>query len=899
MGEKEDGPTRPSTSIGLTQGYYGAVNPYNLPYMMPPNTYPHPYPYAWGSQQLPRPPFGPNMTSPVESNLRELNRGEDRTQHLPQPPYLPHPPFGTNMPSPSSTNPDELIRGENTTQHSAKSPCVPNIPYSHCASESSTMPSNSVGEKNLGETSSDINIEPDAEGMNEVLDDDNRVEPPTSGMQFSTDKEVLDYYKRYAKQEGFGVIIKRTKRDLDGDAKYVTIGCARGGRYYPSHSNLAKPRATTKTDCKAKINARFVNGVWVLTSVDLVHNHSTVSPQKSRFFRSHKCLDEYSQRMLDLNDRAGIRMNKNFQALVTDAGGFENLAFQEKDCRNFIDKARYLRMGKGGGEALNDYFKRMRKINDDFVSVMDVDDESRIRNVFWADARSRAAYEYFGDVITFDTTYLTNRYGMPFAPFVGVNHHGQSILLGAGLISSEDTSTFVWLFEAWLECMNGRAPAAIITDQGRAMKNAIQIVFPNARHRYCLWHIMRKLPEKLGSHSAYNAGLKTAIQSAVYDTQTCEQFEEKWVQLIHKYDLIDNAWLQGLYTERSFWVPVYLKGVFSAGMSTTQRSESMNAFFDGYVHSGTTLKEFVDQFDNALRKKVEAETTSDFQSCNQTVPCVSLFKIESQFQSMYTNAKFKEVQAEVWGMLLCNPTLVGTEGCISTFDVFEEISTPVGQSKIVKYIVYFNEDECEVKCTCALFEMRGILCRHGLKVCQMKYIHVLPDKYVLDRWRKDLKRRYTLVKSSYDDLRVNADARRYELVVKRCLRFATRVSRNEDHVNAFFHMLDEFEHKCVGLEPESGSAKLKENVVADKDKKILSPNVVRRKGRPPTRRKVPMVEKATRKRKKTQTYRNLFDEDSTNIDLPVSEVGATVDEVVIPMQCSTLTQVRPLADDEV
>jgi hypothetical protein len=29
------------------------------------------------------------------------------------------------------------------------------------------------------------------------------------------------------------------------------------------------------------------------------------------------------------------------------------------------------------------------------------------------------------------TTYLTNRYDMPFAPFVGVNHHGQSILLGA------------------------------------------------------------------------------------------------------------------------------------------------------------------------------------------------------------------------------------------------------------------------------------------------------------------------------------------------------------------------------------------------------------------------------------------------------------------------------------
>jgi hypothetical protein len=110
---------------------------------------------------------------------------------------------------------------------------------------------------------------------------------------------------------------------------------------------------------------------------------------------------------------------------------------------------------------------------------MDMDDESRLQNVFWANAQSRAAYEYFGDCITFDTTYLTNRYGMPFAPFVGVNHHGQSVIFGARLISTEDTKTFIWLFETWLGCMNGRAPSAIISDQDRAVKNAIAKVFPN------------------------------------------------------------------------------------------------------------------------------------------------------------------------------------------------------------------------------------------------------------------------------------------------------------------------------------------------------------------------------------------------------------------------------------
>ncbi|KAG6649266.1 hypothetical protein CIPAW_07G200600 [Carya illinoinensis] len=641
---------------------------------------------------------------------------------------------------------------------------------------SSTTPSTnatfiSESETNVGGTSLFSEENEESKDINEENSDNQRVkEDPKVGMEFATDHELMAYYKRYAKQQGFGVITQRTKREADGRVRYLTIGCARGGKYQPSHSNISRPRPTIKTDCKARINVHLVKGTWELTSVELAHSHDTVSPQKFRFFRSHKNLDEYR-----------------------------------------------------GGEALTEYFKRMRSQNDGFVYMIDVDEDLRLRNVFWTDARSRAAYEYFGDIITFDTIYLTNRYGMPFVPFVGVNHHGQSILLGAGLLSSEDTSTFVWLFETWLECMNGREPKAIITDQDRAMKSAIAM-----------------LPEKLGSHATFNARLKIAIQSALYDSQTCVEFEMKWGQFIQKYDLSDNAWLNGLYNERSFWVPVYLKGVFWAGMSTTQRSESMNAFFNGFVHSGTTLKEFVDQFNNALRKKVEVETTADFNSANQTIPCSSAFRIEKQFQAVYTSAKFKEVQKEVWGMILCNCILICKEGCISTYDALDEITTDDDHVKSVKYIVYFNEEEVDLKCTCALFEMRGILCRHALNVCQMNKIHVLPEKYILDQWRKDLKMRYTVVKNS----------RRYEFVVKYCVQLATRVCPSDEHVTAFVSHLEEFEKKFQGLTLESGSSKVKETIVTDKSKKILSPHVVRGKGRPPTKRKVPPMEKAARKRKK-------------------------------------------------
>ena len=80
------------------------------------------------------------------------------------------------------------------------------------------------------------------------------------------------------------------------------------------------------------------------------------------------------------------------------------------------------------------------------------------------DARSRLTYQYFGDVVTFDTTYKTNKYSMPFAPFTGLNHHYQSILFGCALLQDEYEASFIWLFETWLEAMNGKMPVSIITD---------------------------------------------------------------------------------------------------------------------------------------------------------------------------------------------------------------------------------------------------------------------------------------------------------------------------------------------------------------------------------------------------------------------------------------------------
>lgn len=83
--------------------------------------------------------------------------------------------------------------------------------------------------------------------------------------------------------------------------------------------------------------------------------------------------------------------------------------FTERNMRDHIQKTRKLELGEGDAEALMEYFDRQQELYPDFFYSCSFDNEGRLLNVFWADARCRAAFKDFGDVVTFDTTYLTNK----------------------------------------------------------------------------------------------------------------------------------------------------------------------------------------------------------------------------------------------------------------------------------------------------------------------------------------------------------------------------------------------------------------------------------------------------------------------------------------------------------
>lgn len=144
---------------------------------------------------------------------------------------------------------------------------------------------------------------------------------------------------------------------------------------------VGKPGGSEKIDSKARINALKFNSVLRLKKVKNSHNH-VLSPRKAYFLQCNRKVTDSVKRVLDANDLASIKMNKIYNAHFMDVRGYKSLTCLEKYCRNYINKAHKPRLIKGGAGALVKYFGRMQSKNDGLFSLMLLDDDNRLQNIF-------------------------------------------------------------------------------------------------------------------------------------------------------------------------------------------------------------------------------------------------------------------------------------------------------------------------------------------------------------------------------------------------------------------------------------------------------------------------------------------------------------------------------------
>ncbi|XP_019175537.1 PREDICTED: protein FAR1-RELATED SEQUENCE 1-like [Ipomoea nil] len=163
----------------------------------------------------------------------------------------------------------------------------------------------------------------------------------------------------------------------------------------------------------------------------------------------------------------------------------------------------------------------------------------------------------------------------------------------------------------------GMEPRIIVTDQDPAMKVAIPTVFKQARHRYCMWHIMCKVGEKVGPTLNKNEEFRNKLNLIVW-TSSLEppDFEKQWRELMEKYNLVEHNWFKTMFEARKHWIPAYFRDGFMGGLlRTTSRSESENYTYSRFTGPQSSLVEFMMNFDSAL--KLQRNTNAKLNSDNE------------------------------------------------------------------------------------------------------------------------------------------------------------------------------------------------------------------------------------------------------------------------------------------
>ncbi|XP_073277673.1 protein FAR1-RELATED SEQUENCE 5-like [Primulina huaijiensis] len=337
---------------------------------------------------------------------------------------------------------------------------------------------------------------------------------PTIGMRFDSIEDAFSFYNQYSRESGFSARISNSKKSKQtNEVIWKKFVCFKEGQTddirWSKQAKNDRPReerarGETRTGCKSRLSI-----VKEQTGPGWVVKANVPTCQQMRLFE-------------------------------IESGGPEHVGFLESDMRNYEKSVRDEHKGIDA-ETLIDFFESEKEKSSISFFDYETDSDNIFTRCFWADPMSRRAYNAFGDVIVFDTTYNTNKYGMIFAPFVGVNHHHQTIVFGCGFLSDEKTESFVWLLNKFLEAMCKGASNLIITDQDPAMTKAIAQVWPQTTHRYCLWHILNKFPEKLNPMIFRDHYQR--IKNVIVYSSTSDEFESSWEYVMHCANLEQHEWL--------------------------------------------------------------------------------------------------------------------------------------------------------------------------------------------------------------------------------------------------------------------------------------------------------------------------------------------------------------------
>ena len=235
---------------------------------------------------------------------------------------------------------------------------------------------------------------------------------PCLDMVFDDSEDAYACYKAYARRKGFSIRINH-KRSSKEDKSLVGVEyiCWREGFRHKSYENKERkgPKpAKTRVGCKAMMSLKKKEEAWIVTKFVDNHNHELLTPKSTSLLRGHRVISHAQKNLIDTLNESGVLARKIMSVLSNESGGDYNVGCVAVDVQNYWGSKRRKLLQDGDAQRMYSHFTECQLKNPGFVYAIQVDEQGRMENCFWADARLRIAYQHFGDVVTFDATYLTN-----------------------------------------------------------------------------------------------------------------------------------------------------------------------------------------------------------------------------------------------------------------------------------------------------------------------------------------------------------------------------------------------------------------------------------------------------------------------------------------------------------
>ncbi|GJU23163.1 FAR1-related sequence 5-like protein [Tanacetum coccineum] len=406
---------------------------------------------------------------------------------------------------------------------------------------------------------------------------------PIEGKVFDTIEECVDFY-----MEGVPKDININTLDLENSDKQV-----RNTRH-------------RITGCKARIKVDLhpVSEKYEITKFVSKHNHQMIPKHYKHLTKKQRKMTQAEKMFVVKASTMKLGATRAHNLYSSMKGGAQYVHGTSDDFKNHIRDVNAF-IGESDAQMLINKMENRKKFVPNFTFQYKVEN-SELVAMFWADEVDKCNYKEFGDIISFDATFRTNKYDMVFVPFTGIDNHRKCVTVGSGLLLREDTEAYTWLLRSFMTA-HEKQPTMIVTDQDGAMKLAIEEVLTESKHRLCMWHIMQKIPAK--------------ICKEIYDET---DFKERFNKIV---------W-------NMFMEPMEL-------MRTTSRSESENAFFKSFTNYGSTLVNFMMCFESAMERQRYRQEVLDFRTFDLAPKLHTKLKIKIHASKVYTRKTFLLVQKEI------------------------------------------------------------------------------------------------------------------------------------------------------------------------------------------------------------------------------------------------------------